>query len=106
MRRVGNRNAGSHLSAALPDKEENGVYEISTSFENKEEMDKLFSALTREYQRVGSGKAPDMEKVRNALEQQTQAIRDKYGSEKVTFKVSTEGGKVTIKAGPADRRKS
>jgi len=69
-------------------------------------MDRLFSALSREYQSLGNGKTPDMEKVRIALEQQTQAIREKYGSEKVAFKVVNEGGKVTIKAGPADRRKS
>jgi hypothetical protein len=69
-------------------------------------MDKLFSALNQEYQRLGNGKTPDMKKVRSALEQQTKAIYEKYGSEKVAFKVVNEGGKVTIKAGPADRRKS
>ena len=82
------------------------VYEVSTQSNDKGEMDKLFSALSREYQRIGDGKTPDMEKVRNALEQQTKAIREKYGSEKVAFKIVSEGGKVTIKAGPADRRKS
>jgi len=92
--------------ASHPDEGAASVYEISTRSENKQEMDKLFSALTREYKRVGSGKSPDMEKVRNALEQQTRAIRDKYGSDKVAFKITSEGGKVTIKAGPADRRKS
>ena len=93
-------------ATSAPKEEAAAVYEISSGSENKEEMDKLFLALTREYQRVGNGKAPDMQKVRNALEQQTRAIRDKYGSDKVAFKVSSEGGKVTIKAGPADRRKS
>jgi hypothetical protein len=83
-----------------------GVYEISTRNNADGEMDRLFSALSREYQRLGNGKAPNMEKVRSALEQQAQAIREKYGSEKVAFKVVNEGGKVTIKAGPADRRKS
>ncbi len=83
-----------------------GVYEVSTRNNADGEMDRLFSALSREYQRLGNGKAPDMKKVRSALEQQTQAIREKYGSEKVAFKVVSEGGKVTIKAGPADRRKS
>ena len=83
-----------------------GVYEVSTQSNNKGEMDKLFSALSREYQRLGNGKTPDMKKVRSALEQQTKAIYEKYGSEKVAFKVVNEGGKVTIKAGPADRRKS
>jgi len=83
-----------------------GVYEVSTQSKDKGEMDKLFSALNREYQRLGNGKTPDMKKVRSALEQQTQAIYEKYGSEKVVFKVVNEGGKVTIKAGPADRRKS
>ncbi len=83
-----------------------GVYEVSTQSKDKGEMDKLFSALSREYQRLGNGKTPDMKKVRSALEQQTKAIYEKYGSEKVAFKVVNEGGKVTIKAGPADRRKS
>jgi hypothetical protein len=93
-------------AVSVPDEGNTSVYEISTGSENKQDMDKLFSALTQEYKRVGTGKSPDMEKVRNALEQQTRTIRDKYGSDKVTFKITTEGGKVTIKAGPADRRKS
>ena len=83
-----------------------GVFEVSTQTNNKGEMDKLFSALTREYQSIGNGKTPDMEKVRSALEQQTKAIHEKYGSEKVAFKVINKDGKVTIKAGPADRRKT
>jgi hypothetical protein len=83
-----------------------GVYEVSTQNNNEGEMDKLFSALSQEYQRLGNGNAPDMEKLRSALEKQAQVIREKYGSEKVAFKVVNEGGKVTIKAGPADRRKS
>lgn len=82
------------------------VFEVSTSNADKREMDKLYSALSREYQRLGNDKAPDMKKVRSALEKQTKAIREKYGSEKVAFKVVNEGGKVTIKAGPADRRKT
>jgi hypothetical protein len=83
-----------------------GVFEVSTQTNNKGEMDKLFSALTREYQSIGNGKTPDMDKVRIALEQQTKAIHEKYGSEKVAFKVVNKDGKVTIKAGPADRRKT
>lgn len=83
-----------------------GVYEVSTQSNDPGEMDKLFSALSQEYQRLGNGKTPDMKKVRSALEQQTKAIRDKYGSKKVAFKVVNEGGKVKIKAGPAGRRKT
>ena len=90
----------------VPEETASGVYEISTQSKDKGEMDKLFSALNQEYQRLGNGKALDMKKVRSALEQQAKAIREKYGSEKVAFKVVNEGGKVTIKAGPADRRKS
>ncbi|MDF1527230.1 MAG: MXAN_5187 C-terminal domain-containing protein [bacterium] len=86
--------------------EASGVFEVSTQTSNKGEMDKLFSALTREYKSIGNGKTPDMEKVRSALEQQTKAIHEKYGSEKVAFKVINKDGKVTIKAGPADRRKT
>jgi uncharacterized protein with von Willebrand factor type A (vWA) domain len=92
-------------SAARRGKEP-GVYEISTSNADKGEMDRLFSALSREYQNLGNGKALDAKKVRDALERQTRAIREKYGSDRVAFKVVNEGGKVTIKAGPADRRKS
>ena len=83
-----------------------GVYEFSTQSNNKREMDELFSALTLEYQSIGNGKIPDMDKVRSALEQQIKAIREKFGSEKVALKVVNKDGKVTIKAGPADRRKT
>ena len=83
-----------------------GVYEVSTRSNNKKEMDELFSALTLEYQSIGNGRLPDMGKVRSALEQQTRSIHEKYGSEKVAFKVVNKDGKVTIKAGPADRRKT
>ena len=93
-------------AAAVPEETTVGVYEVSTQSKDKGEMDKLVSALSREYQRLGNGKAPDMKKVRSALEKQTKAIYEKYGSEKVAFKLVNEGGKVTIKAGPADRRKS
>ena len=94
-------------AAALESKETAaGIYEVSTQSDNKGDMDKLFSALNLEYQRLGNGKTPDMKKVRNALEQQTKAIHEKYGSEKVVFKVVNEDGKVTIKAGPGDRRKT
>ncbi len=93
-------------AAAVPRETTVGVYEVSTQSNDTGEMDKLFSALNQEYLRLGNGKTPDMKKVRSALEQQTKAIYEKYGSEKVVFKVVNEGGKVTIKAGPADRRKS
>jgi len=98
--------AATPEAAEVPEDTKAGIYEVSTQNKDDGGMDRLFSALTREYQSLGNGKTPDMEKVRSALEQQTQAIREKYGSEKVAFKVVNEGGKVTIKAGPADRRKS
>jgi hypothetical protein len=82
-----------------------GVFEVSTSKAERGEMERLFSALAREYRRVGNGKAPDMSRMRQALEQQTRTIREKYGSEKVAFKVVTEDGKVKIKASPVSREK-
>jgi hypothetical protein len=93
-------------AAKAPEGKAPGVFEVSTQSKDKGEMDKLFSALNKEYQSLGNGKTPDMNKVRSALEQQTKAIHEKYGSEKVAFKVITKDGKVTIKAGPADRRKT
>jgi hypothetical protein len=83
-----------------------GVFEISTAKAERGEMEKLFSALTREYKRTGSGKAPDMGKMRRALEDQTKAIREKYGSEKVAFRIINENGKVKIKASPVDKEKT
>jgi len=100
------RRVTARVPAAAAEETTPGVFEISTTNIDKEGMDKLFSALKNEYQRVGGGKTPDMKKVQSALEQQTRAIREKYGSETVVFKVISEGGKVTIKAGPAYRRKS
>jgi hypothetical protein len=82
-----------------------GVFEVSTGAQERGEMEKLFSALSREYQKVGNGKGPDMVKLREALNQQTKSIREKYGVEKVAFRVVSEEGKVKIKAAPAERRK-
>lgn len=92
-------------ASADPEESTVGVFEVSTSGTNREGMDTLFSALSREYELLGNGKTPDMAKVRIALEEQAEAIREKFGSEKAIFKVINEDGKVTIKAGPADRRK-
>jgi hypothetical protein len=83
-----------------------GVFEMSTSKAERREMERLFSALAREYRRVGNGKAPDMSRMRQALEQQTKTIREKYGSEKVAFRVVNEDGKVKIKASPVNREKT
>ena len=95
------------VAAVNPAETAEGTYEVSTSGKGKGEMDRLYKAISSEYQRLGSDKTPDMKKIRSALEQQTRNIHEKYGSEKVVFKVASKGGKVTIKAGPAaDRRKS
>jgi hypothetical protein len=83
-----------------------GVFEISTVKTQRGEMEKLFSALTREYRRTGSGKIPDMGKMRRALEDQTKTIREKYGSEKVAFRIVNEDGKVKIKASPVNKGKT
>ncbi|UCG38775.1 MAG: hypothetical protein JSV00_00635 [bacterium] len=91
---------------AVPEESPTGVFEVSTSRSERSEMEKLFSALSREYRKIGNGKTPDMAKVRKALEDQTKAIREKYGCEKVAFRVVNEGGKVKIKAAPAERRKT
>ncbi len=99
------RVTGSAVSTASKAKDPE-VFEISASKGDKGEMDELFSALSQEYERLSSGKTLDRKKLRKALEQQTKTIREKYGSEKVAFKVVNEEGRVTIKAGPADRRKS
>ena len=100
------RRVSPAAAAAIREEVSGGVYEVSTGDTNKADVDKLFNALMREYERVANGKIPDMEKVRSAIDHQTNAIREKYGSEKVAFKIQNDGGKVTIKAGPADRRKS
>ena len=83
----------------------NGVFEVSTRAAEKVQMDQLFSAIDREYQKAGNGKKPDRSKMQAALEKQTQMIREKYGCESVAFRVVNEGGKVTIKAGPGGRKK-
>jgi hypothetical protein len=92
---------GSSIAQQTPE----GVFEVSTGAQARGEMEKLLSALSKEYQKVGNGKGPDMVKLREALNQQTKSIREKYGVEKVAFRVVSEEGKVKIKAAPAERRK-
>ena len=83
-----------------------GVFEVSTSKMERREVERLFSALTREYRRVGTSRIPDMNKMRHALGEQIRTIREKYGSEKVAFRVVNEDGKVKIKASPVDKEKT
>lgn len=82
-----------------------GVYEVSTAKVQRGEMEKLFSALAREYRRTGTGKTPDMGKIRKALEDQTKTIRERYGSERVAFRIINEDGKVKIKASPVNKER-
>ena len=93
-------------AVASGEKRPPGVFEISTSKAEGGEMEKFFSALTKEYRLAGAGKAPDMGRIREALEEQIRTIREKYGCEKVAFKVVNEGGQVKIKASPVDREKT
>lgn len=91
--------------SAAAKKARDGVFEVSTGSAERGEMEKLFTALNKEYQKIGNGKGPDMIKLREALTEQTKSIRQKYGVEKVAFRVVNEEGKVKIKAAPAERRK-
>jgi len=92
--------------AASGDEHPTSIFEISTSNAENGEMEKLFSALEKEYRSAGTGKALDMGRMRQVLEEQTRTIREKYGCKKVAFKVINEGGKVKIKASPVNRGKT
>ncbi|MDT8396054.1 MAG: MXAN_5187 C-terminal domain-containing protein [bacterium] len=81
------------------------VLEVSTGATEHNQMEKLVSTLSREYQKVGNGKGPDMARLREALVQQTKMVREKYGVDKVVFRVVNEEGKVKIKAAPSRRSK-
>ncbi len=93
---------GGSASTAKP---QPGVFEVTTGATERDQMEKLFSALNHEYKKTGNGKGPDMNKLREALTEQTKTIREKYGVEKVAFRVVNEEGKVKIKAAPAQKRK-
>jgi hypothetical protein len=94
------------MGHAVPQKPATGVFEVSTTKAERGEMEKLFSALSREYRRTGKGKSPDMGKMRRALEDQTKAIKEKYGSERVAFRIVSEEGKVKVKASPVNKGKT
>jgi hypothetical protein len=93
------------MGSAAAQKTAPGTFEVSTAKVERGVMEKFFSALTREYQRAGSSKAPDMGKMRKVLEDQTKTIREKYGTEKVVFRIVNEDGKVKIKASPVNKGK-
>lgn len=73
--------------------------EISSAENDKEEMEALFRALAREYRRCGES-APDISRVRQIVQKQTVSIKARYGCDRVAYRVTSEGGKVKIKASP------
>jgi len=77
-----------------------GVIAISSPDTDKEQMDKLFRALDREYKRIGSETIPEMSRIRRIVQKQTRDLKKKYGCAKVGYKVVSEEGKVKIKASP------
>ena len=76
------------------------VIAISSPEADREQMDKLFRALNREYRRAGSETAPEMSKVRKMVQKHNRELKEKYGCAKVGYKVVNEEGKVKIKASP------
>lgn len=76
-----------------------GIVVISSTGGNGEGMETLYRALKREYRKCGAA-APDISKVRRMVEKQTAEIRDKYGCDRVSYRVTSEGGKVKVKASP------
>lgn len=93
--RVPRRRLASQVSEA-PGPE---AIEISSTETDREGMEALFRALVREYRKCGVA-APDISKVRNMVREQTNALKDKYGCDKVAYRVLSEEGRVKIKATP------
>jgi len=94
--------------AEKPDAANSGseaVLEMSGSELGNSEMDEFFSNLSREYQRAGIGKVPEKARIRQALEEQTKSLREKFACDKVVFKIVNEDGKIRIKASPSNRGK-
>ncbi len=76
------------------------IIEISSPEVDRDQMDKLFQALTREYRKIGSETTLEMSKVRRMVQKQTRELKEKYGCEKIGYRVVSEEGKVKIKASP------
>jgi hypothetical protein len=76
------------------------LFEISSAEVDRDQMDKLFQALAREYRRIGSEAVPEMSKVRRMVQKQTRDLKKRYGCEKIGYRVVSEEGKVKIKASP------
>jgi hypothetical protein len=82
-----------------------GVIEISATGQNREGMERLFSALSKEYRKTDNGNMPEMSKLREMVHNQTQSLRKSHNCDAVTYRVVSEDGKVKIKASPVTRRK-
>jgi len=87
-------------AAADPTGSNGDVIAISSPDVDREQMDRLFRALNREYRRIGSDTAPEMSMIRRMVQKQTADLKKKYGCQKVAYKVVSEEGKVKIKASP------
>ena len=77
-----------------------GAIEISSPEDDREQMNSLFMVLDRTYRKNTGRPAPAIAKVRKIVGDQTRTIREKYGCDRVAYRVEYEDGKVKIKAVP------
>ena len=82
-----------------------GAIEISATGQNRDGMERLFNALSREYRKTDNGNMPQMSKLREMVQKQTRSLRESHKCEAVTYRVVSEDGKVKIKASPVTRRR-
>lgn len=94
--RVSRKKGAGPESTATDD----GIITISSPNSDREQMDKLFRVLSREYKKIGSGAVPQMSRIRDMVQKQNAELKEKYGCSKVGYRVVSEEGKVKIKATP------
>ncbi len=83
---------------------ETNTFVFSTPGKEQNEMDRLIKRLRLEYVRVNAGTTPQATRIRKMVEDQTGAVKAKYGCEEVAYEVVSEGEKVKIRVKPVRKK--
>lgn len=67
------------------------------------EMERMLKRVRLEYKRLGNTDGPSAERIRRMVEEQTKAVRSRFGVDEVAYEVAHDGQKVRIKVKPVGK---
>jgi hypothetical protein len=81
-----------------------GPYVKMVAGSNGDAIEKLYSEIERENQKLGKRASMTVEQLRKMVEQQSEVVRERYKVQAVGFRVDVVDGKVKLKAKPLQEK--